>query len=110
MHVRPVPGVDPHMHADGCLELHCTRTGRRFRCDEFGAAAWIALRQNGGDPTRAARTLALAWDDDAATVRVSLNRFVALLRRACLVTVGPERSPAGRTRRPAMARHLRVQR
>ena len=90
--VRPAPGVTPHVLTDGRMELHCARTGRRFRCDAFGAATWIALRQHGGDPGSAARTLALAWDDDETAVRASLDRLVAALRRAGLIVIAGGRA------------------
>lgn len=107
LRIRPMPGVTPHVRADGRMELHCARTGRRFCCDGFGAAAWIALRQHGGDPRRATRTLAEIWGDDEVFLRAELDLLVAALRNAGLVSVVGDRTPQRRRRPPASARRIR---
>jgi hypothetical protein len=89
------------------MELHCARTGRRFCCDGFGAAAWIALRQHGGDPQRATRTLAEAWGDDEVFLRAELDLLVAALRGAGLVSVTCDRTRQRRRLLPASARRVR---
>ncbi|MFE2477607.1 PqqD family peptide modification chaperone [Streptomyces sp. NPDC059389] len=91
MRVRPVPGLNVAVDADGRLELRTASDfgPGRYWCGPVGTMMWIALRQHDGDVGAAAETLAALWETDPANARADLDIWVDEVRDAGLVRNEP---------------------
>lgn len=83
--VRPHPGIQAAVLADGRLEL-AGAAGRLFHCGPVGTAMWVALCQRGWRIDAAAALLAAQWRLDVANTRADLEIWVTELRDAGLLT------------------------
>lgn len=81
MHIRFVPEVSVRVLADGALVLRLG-TARELTYDPVGAAMWIALRRHEGDPRRAARRLAGAWEAQPEDVHAEMQEWITVWCRA----------------------------
>ncbi|GGX98605.1 hypothetical protein [Streptomyces hiroshimensis] len=82
------PDLTARVLPDGRLELFSPRAGLRHRCGPLGTSMWIALRQNGWDPARAAAELAPLWGGDEDGIRDELNGWVDEFLASGLLTYG----------------------
>ncbi|EYT81760.1 PqqD family protein [Streptomyces andamanensis] len=87
MRVRPVPGLNVSVDADGRLDV--AAPARRFRCGPAGTAMWLALCQHDGDVAAAARMLASLWETEPDNARADLDIWVEEMRDAGLVRSEP---------------------
>jgi hypothetical protein len=76
--LRPVPGLQVSITADGLLVLR-TEEGRTCVAGPDAAVIWIALQQNHWDVSAAAMTVGEVRAEDVAWVRLVINLWVQVL-------------------------------